>query len=191
MIDADDILDEASPIRTSEEEVSPDADDPTPDGSQDSPHRPRDARKRYLAKIGKLAKDRDRLTNELRDRDLDTERIVDERIRAYESERVSENERRSFFAERPDAAEIESDLEALRDTFPAMSWQDAYVFHAARHAPDKLVDRRILAQRKSKALDTSAYVPTRLRSEPDASRMSAREYGHYLDALIAGGKITL
>ncbi|HRI35568.1 MAG TPA: hypothetical protein PK765_00380 [bacterium] len=153
--------------------------------------RSRDERRRYLAKIGKLSKERDRLVEALQSRDTETERLVDERIRAYESERARETERHSFFSDRPDAAEIESDLESLRETFPAMSWNDAYVFHTARHAPEKLVDQRLLAQKRSRTLDTSAYAPNRLRAEPDVSSMSAAEYGRHIDALIAGGKISL
>lgn len=152
---------------------------------------PRDMRKRYLAKIGKLAQERDRLAHEITARNAETERMVDTRIRAYESERADEFERKSFFSSRPDANEIETELVSLRETFPTMSWEEAYTFHTAQHAPEKLVDRRLIAQKKSRALDTSAYAPSRLRSEPDASRMSAAEYGRYLDVLIAGGKIEL
>lgn len=152
---------------------------------------PREERRRYLAKINKLSRERDRLSDELSARDAETERLVDERIRLYEAERTRETERERFFAVHPDAADIETDLHTLRETFPAMSWEDAYVLHTARHAPEKLVPPRLVAQRRSRELDTSAYAPARLRSEPDTSSMSAREYGRYLDGLIAGGKITL
>lgn len=151
----------------------------------------REDRRRYLAKINRLSRDRDALATELADRDAETQRLVDERIRAYEAERTLADERARFFSARPDAAGIEGDLETLREIFPAMSWEDAYVLHTGRHAPEKLVDRRLIAQRRSRELDTSAYVPTRLRSEPDTAGMSAREYGRYLDGLLAGGKITL
>lgn len=180
------------PSRMNDETIPVDDAAAAPDAVSEAPApAAREDRRRYLAKINRLSRDRDALASELATRDAETERLVDERIRAYETERERETERARFFSARPDAADIATDLETLRETFPAMSWEDAYVLHTGRHAPEKLVDRRLIAQRRSRELDTSAYVPSRLRAEPDTSGMSAREYGRYLDGLLAGGKISL
>ncbi len=111
------ISDDPTPI----EYASPDADTSAsdPDISQTDPEsadssRPsaeyRHMRRRYLARVNRAARERDEARKALEEKDRDIERIVDERIHAYETERKSREEQSRFFERHPDMAEHADDL---------------------------------------------------------------------------------
>ena len=152
----------------------------------------KDIRKKYFAKVGKIAKERDEAIRSAELAQSDIESIVETKLREREAIRQAEEEQIKFFESHPDARDYEDEIRNVRDTFPAMSWQDARKFWLASHRPDLLVDRTVRAQSQSRRLDTTAYVPSRLTNgEPDISTMSATEYRSYVDDLLKSGKLTL
>ena len=187
------------PVETLDTDTRPDPDtigqedildDPRTDDLRKSVEK--DIRKKYFAKVGKLAKERDEAIRAAELVNNDIESIVESKLRERDTARQADDERHVFMQTHTDTRDFIGELESIRETFPAMSWEDARKFWMASHRPEALIDRTVRAQSTARRLDTTAYTPSRLiPSDPDISKMSAGEYRSYVDELVRSGKVSL
>ena len=145
-------------------------------------------KKRYLAQINKIARERDEMKRQLDD----TEKLkaeADEAIRWRE--RYQEKETEHFFATHPHANDFKTEIADIKEAFPQMNWEEAANFCFASNAPEFLLDatakNRLHAKRNTLFAQNSASV----RETPDVQDMNAREYGSYVKELLKRGKIRL